>query len=260
MLKEEIMSFTKVSQKKASDQVVEQIEKLILHGVLKPNEKLPSERDLSMRLDVSRPVLREALAELQEKELVVSRAGSGVFVADFLGAAFAPALVELFTSHEEAHSDFLRFRREIEAMAAERAARFGLEAEHETIDVVFGQLQAAHQAGDRTREYELDADFHMTIMEAAQNIFMIHMFRSMFDMLRRGVFFNRSEIFQDDETSAELFAQHSDIHAAILARDGTAARAAMEHHLDYIESAMRKRNEQSRKEEVVALRTAHRNT
>ncbi|MEM7241649.1 MAG: FadR/GntR family transcriptional regulator [Pseudomonadota bacterium] len=252
------MSFTQVNQKKASDHVVEQIEKLILHGVLGPNEKLPAERDLAQQLDVSRPVLREALAVLKDKDLIVSKAGSGVYVADFLSNAFAPALVELFTSHEEAHSDFLKFRRDIEAMAAERAARFGLAAEHDAIDRVFRQLKAARDAGDRQREYELDADFHMAIMEAAQNLFMVHMFRSMFDMLRRGVFFNRSAIFQDDTTSEELFAQHSAIHTAILTRDGAAARAAMETHLDYIETTMRKRYDQARKEEVVALRTAHR--
>ena len=251
------MSFKEITQMKASDQVVDQLEKLILHGVLRAGEKLPAERDLAAEMGVSRPVLRDALTALQDKDLIEIRKGAGVFVADFLGAAFAPAMIDLFTSHEEAHADFLAFRREIEGIAAERAARFGLEGEHAHIQVIYEDMKAAHDAGDRAREIALDVDFHMSVMEASQNVFMLHMFRSMIEMLRRGVFFNRSEMFNDSTTASELMAQHERIVTAILKRDGQSARSEMEAHLDYISDTVRTVNDQRRKEDILAMRKAH---
>ena len=56
------MPFQKIEAEKLSQSVVQQIELLILRGILQPGERLPSERELSDRLGVSRPSLREAVA------------------------------------------------------------------------------------------------------------------------------------------------------------------------------------------------------
>ncbi len=85
------MPFQKIESEKLSMAVVRQIEGLILQGVLRPGERLPAERELSERLGVSRPSLREAIAELQEAGLLAARAGAGIYVADVLGSAFSPA-------------------------------------------------------------------------------------------------------------------------------------------------------------------------
>ena len=58
------MPFQKVAPEKLSQSVVRQIEQLILRGILRPGERLPSERDLAEKLGVSRPSLREAIGEL----------------------------------------------------------------------------------------------------------------------------------------------------------------------------------------------------
>ena len=96
------MPFQKVTPEKLSQSVVRQIELLILRGILRPGERLPAERDLAEKLGVSRPSLREAVAELQERGLLSTKAGAGIYVADVLGSAFAPALTSLFASHDEA--------------------------------------------------------------------------------------------------------------------------------------------------------------
>jgi GntR family transcriptional repressor for pyruvate dehydrogenase complex len=70
---------------------------------------------------VSRPSLREALAELQASGLSPARAGSVWFVGDVLGSAFSETLVRLFSSHDEAVFDYIDFRRDMEGLAAHRA-------------------------------------------------------------------------------------------------------------------------------------------
>ncbi|WP_372605104.1 GntR family transcriptional regulator, partial [Actibacterium sp.] len=94
------MPFEKVHSEKLSHAVQKQIEQLILRGILRPGERLPSERELSDKLGVSRPSLREAVSELQDRGLLVSRAGAGIFVAEVLGSAFSPALIRLFADHD----------------------------------------------------------------------------------------------------------------------------------------------------------------
>ena len=62
------MPFKKIEADKLSNAVVRQIELLILRGILKPGERLPSERELAEKMGVSRPSLREAVANLQEPQ------------------------------------------------------------------------------------------------------------------------------------------------------------------------------------------------
>ena len=117
------MPFRPVTSEKLSAAVVRQIEELILRGILRPGERLPAERELAERLGVSRPSLRDALSELQGTGLLATRPGAGVYVADVLGSSFSPALRDLMSRHDEAVFDYLAFRRDMEGLAAERAAR-----------------------------------------------------------------------------------------------------------------------------------------
>jgi len=79
------MPFQPVTPEKLSTSVVRQIEELILRGILRPGERLPPERDLANRLSVSRPSLRDAIAQLQTSGLLATKAGAGIYVAEVLG-------------------------------------------------------------------------------------------------------------------------------------------------------------------------------
>ena len=81
--------FAGVSHSRTADEVVHQLELLILDGVLRDGDRLPGERDLAQSLDVSRPILREALKELEARGLLVSHHGGGTFVADIIGQVFS---------------------------------------------------------------------------------------------------------------------------------------------------------------------------
>ncbi|MEZ5750629.1 MAG: FCD domain-containing protein [Paracoccaceae bacterium] len=251
------MPFQPVQQEKLSHGVVRQIEQLILRGLLRPGERLPPERELAERMGVSRPSLREAIAELQERGLLVSRAGAGVFVAEMLGSAFSEALTKLFATHEEAVFDYVSFRRDLEGMSAERAARYGSETDLKVIDTVFNKMVAAHAKRNPADEAELDAEFHLAIIEASHNIIMLHMMRAMFDLLRAGVFYNRQQMFRQRSTRDQLLEQHRAINAAIQARDSDGARHAAEAHMSYVETTLSDLRKADRHEEVARLRYQH---
>jgi GntR family transcriptional regulator, transcriptional repressor for pyruvate dehydrogenase complex len=98
-------------------------------------------------------------------------------------------------------------------------------------------MEAAHQKRDPTDEAQLDAAFHMAIIEASHNVIMLHMLRSMFDLLKDGVFYNRQVMFKNRVTREQLLDQHRAMNEAVQARDPVAARAAVEAHLTYVEQA-----------------------
>ncbi len=251
------MPFEKVHTEKLSQTVVRQIELLILRGVLRPSERLPSERELSERMGVSRPSLRDAVADLEERGLLVSRPGSGIFVAEVLGSAFSPALVQLFASHDDAVFDYIAFRRDLEGLAAERAARLGSGTDLLVVDTVFRKMESAHTKRNPADEASLDAEFHMAIIEASHNVVMLHMMRSMFDLLREGVFYNRQQMFKSRITRDMLLDQHRGINTAIQNRDPAAARAAIEAHMAYVEEALSEQIRAVRNEAVARQRFEH---
>ena len=251
------MPFQKITPERVADSVIRQIEQLILRGILRPGERLPSERDLSERLGVSRPSIREAIGSLVDRGLLSTRKGSGIYVADVLGSAFSEPLIQLFSSHEEALFDYLSFRRDLEGIAAERAARLGSDTDHQVIASVFDKMEAAHSKRNPAEEAALDAEFHMSIVEAAHNVFMLHMMRSMFEMLRAGVFYNRKVMFKVRTTRDGLLDQHRRIRDTILDRDPEAAREAVEAHLNFVESCMLEDRKAEANERVARLRFAY---
>lgn len=251
------MPFEPVQSEKLALSVVRQIELLILRGILRPGERLPSERELSDRLDVSRPSLRDALAELQGRGLVTARAGSGIFVSDALASAVPPALARLFAAHDEALFDYIDFRRDLEGLAAERAARFGSDTDLQVVATVFARMEAAHGKRNPETEAALDAEFHLAIIEASHNVIMLHMMRSMFGLLREGVFYNRQIMFRQRTTRSALLDQHRTIHDALQARDPEGARAAVERHLDYVRAALAAERRAAHNEAVARKRLHH---
>ncbi len=251
------MPFQKVQTEKLSLAVVRQIELLILRGILRPGERLPSERDLAERMGVSRPSLRDAISELQALGLLTSKAGSGIYVAEVLGSAFSPALIRLFSSHDEAVFDYLSFRRDMEGLAAERAARLGSDSDLKVVQAIFDKMEAAHASNAAEEEAQLDAQFHMAIIEASHNVVMLHMMRSMFDLLRQGVFYNRQLMFNQRTTRDAILDQHRAINAALQDRDPAGARQAVEQHLSFVEASMADHQKAQRNEEIAQQRLKH---
>ena len=251
------MPFQEIDSEKLSKSVVRQVEQLILRGILRPGERLPSERELAEKLSVSRPSLREALSELQDAGLLTSRAGAGVFVAEVLGSAFSPALMRLFATHDEAVYDYLAFRKDLEGLAAERAARVGSNTDLKVINAIYTKMEAAQSKRSSEEEARLDAQFHMSICEAGHNVVMLHMMRSMYELLQTGVFYNRQATFRQRSGRSELLGQHRAINEALQARDPEAARAAVHNHLDFVASVLKTQDRANKNEKIAELRFAH---
>ena len=230
--------FRKIAQSRTADSVVEQIEALILDGVLRPGDRLPAERELADRFGISRPVLRAALKRLQDLGLVVSRQGGGTFVADIIGTVFRAPMAELIRRTPRATADYLEFRRDIEATAAGYAADRATDADLAILSGLISEMEAAHGQGDPDRESMLDVKFHTAITEAAHNIVLLHMMRSCYRLMANGVIHNRARLYGRADWRARLLEQHRSITTAIAAGDRDGAVACAHEHVDFISRAL----------------------
>jgi len=212
--------------------IAEHIERLILEGVLRPGEKLASERDLAEKLDVSRPSLRDAI-EMLEKRGLLATTREGTRVTDFLSGLTAP-LAGLLQSNERVTADYLEFRTAVERSAAGLAASRATEPERVAIRECLAEMEKAHEAQDADREAEADIVLHRLIYAASHNLVVLHVMRAFSEMLRRDIFFNRASLFARADVRDELLTQHREIAQAVLRGDAEGAQAAAQRHLAYV--------------------------
>ncbi|MCV0352419.1 MAG: FCD domain-containing protein [Nitratireductor sp.] len=229
--------FSRIEHARTADGVIRQIETLILEGVLRDGDRLPGERDLARQLDVSRPILREALKMLEERGLILTRHGGGTYVADIIGQVFTTPVRELIATHRKATADYLEYRREMEAVAAEFAARRATPEDLVLLQAIMKRMDAAHASEDFEAEAACDVEFHNAVGECAHNIVLLHTLRACYRLLSDGVFLNRARIYELPDARNTLLAQHRAIHDAIVAGNPEAARAAAVAHIDFVEKA-----------------------
>ncbi|SMH39819.1 FCD domain-containing protein [Mesorhizobium australicum] len=230
--------FSRIEHLRTADEVVQQIESLILEGVLRVGDRLPGERDLAGRFEVSRPILRIALKSLEERGLITSRPGGGTYIADIVGQVFTAPMIELIAAHRKATADYLEYRRDIEGMAADYAARRATAEDRSMLDDIMTRMEAANAGDDFSADAEIDVEFHNAIGECAHNIILLHTLRSCYRLLADGVFFNRSLIYTLPGMREKLLAQHKAIHSAVVSGDPAAARRAAEAHIDFVAEAV----------------------
>src|ERR1044072_6410227 len=142
----------------AMEAVLAHLRDAIERGEYAIGDKLPSEAELCRTLEISRPVLREALRALQTMGLTVSKTGKGTFV---VSSAVADP-----TFGDYAASDLLEVRRHVEIPVAGYAA---VRHTAEDLDQLNHLLDRMEQETDPTAWVARDSLFHLAIAQAARN-------------------------------------------------------------------------------------------
>ncbi|MBP2241385.1 DNA-binding FadR family transcriptional regulator [Cytobacillus eiseniae] len=102
------------SDSKVYVEIVKQLRLLIEKNHLKPGDKLPSERELSERLNVGRSSVREGLRALELLGLIETRRGEGTFIRDFEGHQLVQLLSTFILQDDKAKKDIMETKYLIE--------------------------------------------------------------------------------------------------------------------------------------------------
>ncbi|WP_051955814.1 FadR/GntR family transcriptional regulator [Beijerinckia mobilis] len=216
---------------KLADKVAQYLERLILEGVLREGERLGPERDLAEKLGVSRPSLRDGLARLEQKGLLVTTK-HGTFVTNFMAPISEP-LAALFSSEPSALKDYFEFRRLLEGQAAALSAERATLIDREKIAACLEQMQASHNEDDPRNEARQDVDLHVLIYEATHNVVLQHTMRMLANMLMKGIFYSRIRLYERPDVRKNLLDQHVRLAKAVLEGQPQEARDAAHAHIDY---------------------------
>jgi GntR family transcriptional regulator, hexuronate regulon transcriptional repressor len=219
------------TDRKLYQKVANTIVASIKSGLYPPGERLPPERELAEKLDVSRPTIREALIALEIRGIVEARRGSGIYVIQAPATQGVPAEDDLDVGPFEVSEARRLFEGESAALAAAIITDEEL-AELEKLLQVIG-VNADNELGERA-----DRDFHIAIAEATQNPAIATVVETLWDMRYRSplckLMFDRAR----HAGSKPRLDEHRDIFDALKARDPKAARAAMRAHLDRVINAL----------------------
>lgn len=212
----------------AAERVANQLLELVRSGNLKAGDVLPSENDLAGALQVSRPVVREALRGLAIMGVVESRQGGRCYVTDLeVSRLLAP--LQLVISLDESNVNALYDARLIVEVGLIRLGAPSVDAA--TLARLREMVTTGYAiAKDPVSFRVLDLEFHESIMKIAGNPLMETVARSLYQL---GMEYRRVA----SETPGVLdrsAAEHDAIVEALATHDPEAAAEAMRAHLTSI--------------------------
>lgn len=229
---------TEEKPRQVADEVAERIERLILDGVLKAGQALPSERRLTEKLGVSRTALREGLKLLRAREIIHTSQGKGSFVAQISKVDAGP-LMHLFNSQPRTLYDLLEVRSLLEAESARLAAIRGTEADFIMIRRRYDEMVAAQGVDtDTTTHAHLDHAFHLAICEASHNPVLVHTLQSLTDLLLGSVFACVNNLYHREPEKRQIDRQHTRLFNAVTGRQPEQARKAAADHVDSVRQSL----------------------
>lgn len=199
----------------------------IVNGDVAEGDRLPSEAEIGKMFGASRPVVRQALLQLQADGLVYARKGAGTFVRmrppSRLNDFVEPADVASYLRSFELRSGLEGEAARLAAMRRTRNHLKAIEDAARALDDAITRKEIGH---------ETDFWFHMAIAEATDNELFPRVLDELADIMRgsmaMGLSLTRTG---SDLRRSQVLKEHWQIADAIAAQDGEAATLYMRFHL-----------------------------
>ncbi len=222
-----------VQRRSLVDTVVDELRGEIASGSWPVGGRIPTEVELTERLGVSRPSVREGVRSLVQLGLLEARQGDGTYVvaSDATEVALRRALKVADVR------EVLSVRRALDALAAHEAAEQRTEGDIATLAEHLRLRRLAIDQNDLARFAEHDVAFHLGVAEASHNRLLVGIYASFDVSLRHSVNRNSCLSYGADPSAADL---HGALLRAIEQGDADSASAAA---LGVVEQSARTLNE-----------------
>ena len=229
--------FSNISSKKVYEQIIEQIQDNIMNGTFKKGDRLPSERDLSEAMGVSRTSIREALRVLETMGVVESRQGEGNFICSNIEKSLLQPLSLMFKLNDGSWSDIFELRNILEIECARLSALRATELDcRELLDIV--QRMEDETLNENRTEIlvELDKKFHNLLSGISKNYLIESLFITTSNLFEKFIEDARYKIilFDSEQANKSLLIQHKKICESIIKKNQDMAVEAMREHMEYV--------------------------
>ena len=209
--------------------IIAKIKQLINYKNLEPGDKLPSERMLSEKFEVSRGMVREAIQKLEFYGLLESKPQSGTFVANIGVTAMNGMIDEILNLEDQDFKDLVETRILLELKTVRLAALRRTDADLKKIkSALLAFSEKVKNGEDAVQE---DLLFHLAIAKASRNSTI-----SMFMLMITPKIITNFETYHVCETrsSEKGIAEHQAIYDAIVEQNPQLAKTRMKEHFSML--------------------------
>lgn len=235
------MELEPIEYKKAPESVCEQIISNIKMKVLKPGDKLPSERKLMEQLKLSRPTVREALRMLEQRGFVESIPGrKGLFVVSPSSDTVTKSLKDVMDVKGISDKELVEVRGSLELQIALWALERRTEEDINDMDALL--FSAEREVMDTDSYVEFDISFHQAMARSAHNKLAAIFVEMCNSLVSRSLFgmFERKNEEEGKQMKDNIILSHKAIFEAIRDQDENKAREAFKSHLRLFEDDLEK--------------------
>ncbi|TYR79451.1 FadR family transcriptional regulator [Priestia megaterium] len=222
------MNVEKISRKKISESVVEQIEKMIQAGEFKAGEKLPSVRELCDLFGVGRSSVRDAITTLQGKGTVYVKQGEGTFICKFDSTKLFYHPILLPSARDI--TELFQVRKILEPGIAEMAA----------LNRSYNDLKLLEESLSKQfiSRWEADYHFHQAIAKAAGNEILIQFMQFISTTTQKAMVDFHHYIERNEEAVQKIAKHHDQIYQSITLSESKKAHLQMMEHLQFVEQLL----------------------
>ncbi len=222
--------------RRVSETIARRIQRAISTGKLEPGEKLPAERDLAKKLNVSRVSVREAYRSLAELGLLSVKRGAegGAFISDVDHEPVTRSLSLMLRLGRTSHEELTEARVLLEPPVARLAALRADAEDIRRLEELVSKQEAAIKGNGNPRRYDLE--FHRLVADCTKNLPLIIMMNSLADLALEA--FARIDI--DRDVKRHVIDFHQRVVDAIRRRDSEAAYQEMLRHVRDVQSRLGK--------------------
>lgn len=224
-----------MEQGKSYTKVIDYIKNQIRLGELKIGERLPSERELSALLGISRNSVREAIRTLDFMGIISSQHGAGNYLTGNFENNLVESLSMLFLLDQISYKEISQLRLGLETQALLLAIDEATEEELKEIERI--SLELEH--GAEEDNVILDKKLHYNIAKASRNKLIFDILQALSETMDRFIADLRKEIFSSEESRDELIKAHNDIVKSLINRDKVLAYQAINKHFELVNEKLK---------------------
>ncbi len=219
--------FSPIRKSRISEEIADQIRRLIASGEFQPGDRLPPEREMADTLQVSRNSVRDALRTLEVMGIVERRHGDGIYVSCITPETLVAPLASILATKKNLVAELMDARRLLEPPVARCAAARATSEDIRELEHLLEAQSARMEAGNPA--FEEQNAFHHALARVTRNEIVVLVVNHIIDLLRE------SRSSWSLSRAQRSVAGHRKLLEAIKSKDPDRAFEAMLEHLDELE-------------------------
>lgn len=231
--------FLPVKSGKISELIALQIKNAILNGAMRPGDRLPPERELVDRFQVSRISVREALKNLEAFGLLTIKPGSGVFVAETNLESLSESLSSMLRIQKSSIQELSEARSILEPYVAVLASKRITPEELQGLEQNIHQASMLIESASSARIKNIE--FHCLIAEATHNPVLALTMKTMFNVWKEWSLEIREKVQKKIDSSIHAMEYHKKILRALREKDPEKVQELMVKHTLQVQEDFRGR-------------------